>query len=157
MGWIMLTNARWIEAAELIGDNRGFVHQQPTTMGSADYLSRQPSNRSPPLHQSIRSVDCHVDRCWYGRSKRGGRSSLTPPRRDTTIAAPKMDAMKPPTLCLPRRTLLGPMHYDSCAIYWVPRCVRCCAHTKTKSTSNASIHLATLMFLLFTRSNLGMA
>ena len=34
----------------------------------------------------------------------------------------KIIAKKPPVLCLPRHTLLEPMHYDPCALYWVPRC-----------------------------------
>ena len=34
----------------------------------------------------------------------------------------KIIAKKPPVLCLPRHTLLEPMHYDPCALHWVLRC-----------------------------------
>ena len=36
-----------------------------------------------------------------------------------TIAAPKMDAVKPPALHIARHTLACPTHHEVCAFYWV--------------------------------------
>jgi hypothetical protein len=135
-GWVGRRRFWWSTKAQTADDDgigRLFV---ASTEGEGPCHQSQ---RRPSHHQKIRSVDCRVGRCWYGHSERGGRSSLTHPQvesvdvdGDTTIAAPKMDAIKPPTLYLPRRTLLKPMHYDYCAIYWVPRCEGSC-HGRRRS------------------------
>jgi hypothetical protein len=48
----------------------------------------------------------------------------------------KMEAMKPPALCLPCLPLLGPMHYDPCALYWVRRCRKSCHGRRSSAVAD---------------------
>ena len=90
---------------------------------------------TPKTPTSSLSVDCYVMRWSSERGFRclstnphGSRPSLTSRSTPTTTrpttdhCCSKMEAIMMPALWMPRLTLLGPMHYDPCALYWVPRC-----------------------------------
>ena len=84
-----------------------------------DFPSREEIN---PKKREINPTKTKI--CW-GYREREGRSSPTNSwlesvgdvNGDTAIAAPKINAIKPPALHVSRRMPLKPMRYDICAIF----------------------------------------
>ena len=102
----------------------------------------------PPEHQNVFLVDCYVGSCGWGCSERvggslltlyGSRASLSMTSMTATrptIAAPKMDAVKPPALHIACHMLACPTHHEVCAFYWVPMCMRLCHGRRSSAVAD---------------------